>query len=386
MGLTARKISVFTGARSEYGPLKPLLTAFQKDPYFDLELVVAAGHLNLSQGKTISEIEQDGFPIGITIDNLIEDKNAAAVSISNGKLQIELAEYFTKHKPDLLVVLGDRSELIAVVSTALFQSIPVAHLSGGEITEGATDNQVRHAVTKMSHIHFPTTEIYADNIRKMGEEDWRICVAGEPGLDDVLHLEVPDEKSFRAQYAIPESVPFILSTFHSETINNSINRSFITELVDKLVATTNYQLLFTAANVDVGGIEINETLQELSKTNPRVHFVESLGKTNYYAAQHYASLMLGNSSSGLIEAQSFGIPVINVGSRQQGRLRNPNSLDVPVNINKIIDAVKTVSSEEFKQQYIGKPNLFGDGKACERILAFLKVLNWETLLLKKSTF
>lgn len=386
MGLTTRKIIVFTGARSEYGPLKPLLTAFQKDPYFDLELVVAAGHLSLTQGKTISEIERDGFPIGIAINNLVEDKNAAAVSISNGKLQIELAEYFTQNKPDLLVVLGDRSELIAVVSTALFQSIPVAHLSGGEITEGATDNQVRHAVTKMSHIHFPTTEIYADNIRKMGEEDWRICVAGEPGLDDVLHFEIPDEKSFRMQYEIPENIPFILSTFHSETIDNSINRSFITELVDKLTASTNYQFLFTAANTDVGGIEINEILQELSKTNPRVHFVESLGKINYYAAQHYASLMLGNSSSGLIEAQSFGIPVINVGSRQQGRLRNPNSLDVPVNVNQIIEAVKTASSEEFKQQYIGRPNLFGDGKACERILGFLKNLDWDKLLLKKSTF
>ncbi|AEA44169.1 UDP-N-acetylglucosamine 2-epimerase [Fluviicola taffensis] len=386
MGVDKKKIAVFTGARSEYGPLKPLLSAFQEDPYFDMELIVAAGHLSPSQGNTISEIEKDGFPIGIRIHNMLEENNASAISISNGQLQIELAEYLNQCNPDLVIVLGDRSELVAVVSTALFQSIPVAHLSGGEVTEGATDNQIRHAVTKMSHIHFPTTEIYGENIRKMGEEDWRICVAGEPGLDDVLHLVVPTEKEFRTHYGIPENTPFILSTFHSETINQTINKAFISELIDKLCSLTNYHLLFTAANTDVGGIEINETLLKTSQSNPRVSFVESLGKTNYYAAQHYASCMLGNSSSGLIEAQSFQIPVVNVGSRQQGRLRNPNSVDVAVDVNKVIGAVQFVSSEEFKDQYIGKPNLFGDGRASERILQFLKTIDWNNLLLKKSTF
>jgi len=386
MGLDKKKITVFTGARSEYGPLKPLLTAFREDPDFEMELIVAAGHLSSLQGNTISEIEKDGFPIGARINNLVEENDASAVSISNGKLQIELANYLDKNKPDLLVVLGDRSELIAVVSSALFQSIPVVHLSGGEITEGATDNQIRHAVTKMSHLHFPSTEIYAENIRKMGEEDWRICVAGEPGLDDVLHLSIPTEKEFRSHYEIPENIPFILSTFHSETINQSIDKTFITDLIANLCSSTKAHLLFTAANTDVGGIEINETLLEISKTNPRVSFVESLGKTNYYAAQHYASLMLGNSSSGLIEAQSFQIPVVNVGSRQQGRLRNPNSVDVAVDVQKVIEAVQFVSSEAFKQEYIGKANLFGDGKASERILHFLKSVDWEKLLLKKSTF
>lgn len=386
MGLTKQKIIVFTGARSEYGLLKPLILRLLQEEQFDTKLVVAGGHLCESQGYTIREIEADGFPIAAAIDHMVETEDASGISISNGQLQVEFARFLSNYQPDLVFVLGDRSELIPVVSSCLFQSVPVAHISGGEITEGATDNQVRHAVTKMSHLHFPATEIYQQNILKMGEEAWRICVSGEPGLDDILSLKLPSRSEFYERFQLPESQPVFISTFHSETIGQRINRAFLTELVDALCQKTTAHLLFTAANTDVGGIQINETLEAISKTNNRVTFVPSLGKVNYYAAQRYCSLMLGNSSSGLVEAHSFGIPVVNVGSRQDGRLRNANVIDVAVSVEAILAAAERAQSTEFCEKFRQIPNIYGDGNACDRIVAYLKTIDWNRLLLKRSVF
>lgn len=386
MGLNQRKIIVFTGARSEYGLLKPLVQRLLQEEQFDTKLVVAGGHLCKSQGYTITEIEADGFPVAAAIDHMTETEDASGISISNGQLQVEFARFLSSYQPDLVIVLGDRSELIPVVSSCLFQSVPVAHISGGEVTEGATDNQVRHAVTKMSHIHFPATEIYRQNILKMGEEDWRICTSGEPGLDDILSLTLPTKTEFCQRFNLPENQPIFISTFHSETIGQQIDRVFLTELVNELCGQTDAHLLFTAANTDVGGMEINATLEAISTTNNRVTFVPSLGKLNYYAAQRYCSLMLGNSSSGLVEAHSFGIPVVNVGSRQDGRLRNTNVIDVPVAVEAILQAVKQAQSTEFCEKFRNTPNIYGDGHACERIVEYLKQTNWDNLLLKRSVF
>lgn len=386
MGMTKKKIIVFTGARSEYGLLRPLIQLFLQSPQFDTKIAVAGGHLSSKQGNTLTEIEADQFPIAIKINNLIESEDAAAVSISNAKLQLEFAQFLSDYQPDMVVLMGDRSELIPVVSSCLFQSVPIAHISGGEVTEGSTDNQVRHAVTKMSHLHFPATEIYRQNLLRMGEEDWRICVSGEPGLDEILSMKVPSKADFLAQFNLPADRPIIISTFHSETIGQTINKQFLTELVDSLCAETDVHLLFTAANTDVGGIEINETLQEISALNERVSFVPSLGRVNYYAAQHYCSLMIGNSSSGLVEAHSFGIPVINVGSRQDGRLRNSNVIDVPVSVGSIMEAYSKANQQAFRESYLNTPNIYGDGHACQRIVDFISTTNWEKLLLKRSTF
>lgn len=386
MGLNKRKIIVFTGARSEYGLLKPLIQQLLAEELFDTQLVVAGGHLCHSQGYTVTEIQADGFPVAAAIDHMVETEDAAGISISNGQLQIEFARFLSDYQPDLVIVLGDRSELIPVVSSCLFQSVPVAHISGGEVTEGATDNQVRHAVTKMSHLHFPATETYRENLLKMGEEDWRICVSGEPGLDDILSLTLPSKTEFCQRFNLPADQPIFISTFHSETIGQQINRAFLSELVNELCSKTDAHLLFTAANTDVGGIEINKTLESIAQSNDRVTFVPSLGKLNYYAAQRYCSLMLGNSSSGLVEAHSFGIPVINVGSRQDGRLRNANVIDVQVTVPSILNVLEQAQSAEFCEKFLQIPNIYGDGHACERIVDFLKKTNWSQLLLKRSTF
>lgn len=228
-----KKIAIFTGARSEYGLLKPLILELMKTD-FKFELIVSGGHLDKSQGYTINEIIKDGIPITAEIETTVDDLGFHAINASNAKLQIGFSEYLQKNKPDLVIVLGDRSELISVVSSCLFASIPVAHISGGEVTEGATDNQVRHAVTKMAHIHFPATEIYKQNILRMGEEEWRICVSGEPGLDDVLSTILPSKEEFYERFSIPKDKELVIATFHSETIGQTINKQFLTELIKAL--------------------------------------------------------------------------------------------------------------------------------------------------------
>lgn len=381
-----KNIAIFTSARSEYGLLKPLIETLNHDPAFHVHLLVGGGHFSHEQGFTVNEIIADGMTIAASFPFLIHDPSSACVSRSNGLLQLQISEYFLHHPIDLLIVLGDRSELIAVVSSALFQAIPIAHISGGEVTEGATDNQVRHAVTKMSHLHFPATQTYQENLLRMGEEAWRICVAGETGLDSILSMPFPSKAAFFERYQLSTDQPLLLATLHSETIQQSIDAAFLTRLIEQLLATTSYQLLFTAANTDHGGTAINATLEQLAQQYPRLTFVRSLGKSNYYAALRYADLVLGNSSSGLVEAQSFNVPVVNVGSRQDGRLRNANVLDAPVEVNAILTAIEAVTQASFTKQYEGKANIYGDGKACERIIQFLHTLDWSKLLLKRSVF
>ncbi len=381
-----KNIAVFTSARSEYGLLKPLINGLNQHSEFKLHLLVGGGHFSQEQGFTVNEILADNITISASFPFLIHDPTPAAVSRTNGLLQLQISDYFLNHPIDLLIVLGDRSELIAVVSSALFQSIPIAHLSGGEVTEGATDNQVRHAITKMSHLHFPATQIYKENLLRMGEEAWRICVSGEPGLDSILSMTFPTKMDFVSQYQLSPDKPILLATLHSETIQQAIDQPFLTALIKQIVETTPYQILFTAANTDIGGAIINEALEKLAQHYSQLTFVRSLGKTNYYAALRYADLVLGNSSSGLVEAQSFNVPVINIGSRQAGRLRNPNVYDVPVNVHATLQAMHKVMQPSFTKEYLGKTNIYGDGQACPRIIKFLQDLDWSRLLLKRSVF
>ena len=382
---TKKTIAVFTSARSEYGLLKPLIIRLKEEEQFEIKLLVGGAHYLEQQGFTYKEILEDGFTIDYALPYMINDCTRESLTRSNGLLQIQFSDYLSNHQTDLLIVLGDRSELIPVVSTAMLLGIPVAHISGGEITEGSTDNQVRHAVTKMAHIHFPATETYKNNILRMGEEDWRICVAGEPGLDSILSMSYPDKKELFKSLELDSSRPVILSTFHPETIDNKINASFIAELSSKIIET-NYQVLFTAANTDLGGNEINAALEKLSLSSKDIHFVKSLGKLRYYSMLKYSTLVLGNSSSGLVEAQSYKLPAINVGNRQLGRLRNKNVYDVEANVDKILEALSFVQDNKFKDLFAKEENIYGDGHASERMVSYLKKTDFNKLLHKRSVF
>jgi GDP/UDP-N,N'-diacetylbacillosamine 2-epimerase (hydrolysing) len=380
-----RKIAVFTSIRSEYGLLSPLLKRLDAHPAFELKVLAGGAHLLSSYGYTINQIKKDGFEIDGVFPFLVADEEKDSLSRSLANLQFQIGAYFSKSTPDLLIVLGDRVELIPVVMAAILCQVPVAHISGGETTEGAIDNQIRHALTKLSHIHFPAMEQYAKNIERMGEESWRVKATGEPGLDLVQEIPLLEEEELFRQLGISKGKPIVIATFHPETINNSITPEFV-EKVFLAVLQKGFRILVTASNFDEGGSVLNRLYEKMANENQDIMYIPSLGQLRYYSFLKQAYVMLGNSSSGPVEAQTFGLPVINVGERQKGRIINPNILDVDAQVDAINLALDEIESPAFKNKYVGKPNVYGDGFACSRIIEYLEKVPWDSLFLKKDQF
>ncbi len=382
-----RNIAVFTSIRSEYGVLLPILKKIELDSQFNLELLVGGAHLLLEHGKTINEILNDGFSISHKFPFLYTDSEVSANIRSMALLQLQMGDYLIASKPDLLLVVGDRFELLSVVTAALMLGVPIAHISGGDVTEGTIDNQIRHAISKMSHIHFTGTENSRNNLLRMGEEDWRVINTGEPGIDCILEITTLKKDDLYLELGLDLSKKTVISTFHPETISNKIDSDFIKKLFNNLfVEFPDYQFLVTSSNFDSGGNEINETFIELAINNKNLVFIKSLGQKKYYSILEYADFMLGNSSSGIIEAQSFDLAVVNIGNRQKGRERNLNTIDVEVSINKIIEASLLATNYEFKDKFKFKENLYGNGNCSTKIIEFFKDLDYSKLLLKKNTF
>jgi GDP/UDP-N,N'-diacetylbacillosamine 2-epimerase (hydrolysing) len=381
-----KKIAVFTSIRSEYGLLSPLIRKLHHSELFELQLLVGGAHLLEEFGMTIDEIRKDRFPISCTFNFLTEKKRKDALSYSLSILQKQFGEYILKFAPDLMVLMGDRIELMPVATACLLYNVPLAHISGGEITEGAQDNQVRHAITKMAHIHFPATEEYKSNIMRMGEEEWRICVSGEPGLDLLNTINYIPKTELYRELKLDARKKLIICTFHPETISRKITPQFVQSTLEQITSQTGYQVLVTAANFDQGGTMINSMLEELSANNKNIIYVKSLGQRRYYSVLKFASLMLGNSSSGILEAQSFNLPVVNVGDRQKGRTINPNVCHVTINVREIIKAIDHVMTPDFKSKYHNQKNIFGDGTACEKIMRYLEKVDFEKLIYKKTIF
>ena len=381
-----KNIAVFTSIRSEYGLLSPLIRAIDKDFDFSLDLLVGGAHLIKEYGETVNQIIADGFKISETFDFLDINNQDDFSTSSLSKLQEQIGKYFYFNRPDLIFVLGDRYELIPVASSALLYNIPIAHISGGETTEGAIDNQIRHALTKMAHLHFPATDIYKRNILKMGEEEWRICTSGEPGLDEILNMDFIDKDDLFEDLGLSLNKKTICCTFHPQTIDNLIDGDFVKILLKKISCYDEFQVLITASNFDNGGREINKVIKKFASENKDVVFVQSLGQKRYYSLLKHADIMIGNSSSGLVEAQSFNLPVINVGNRQKGRLSNVNVINCEIDINEILRNMKFGISDEFKTVFYNKSNIYGNGTACAKIIEFLKALPSNNLLIKKDIF
>jgi GDP/UDP-N,N'-diacetylbacillosamine 2-epimerase (hydrolysing) len=382
-----KNIAVFTSIRSEYGVMVPVLKKLNESPEFNLSLLVGGAHLLLEHGRTVDEIEKDGFDIAHKFPFLFSDNEPTVNNRSMAVLQLQMGDYLAYNRPDLLMIIGDRFELLPVVNSALILNIPIAHLSGGDVTEGAIDNQIRHAVSKMSHIHFTGTENSRNNLIKMGEEDWRIFNTGEPGIDCILSTEPIAKKELYNELGLDENKNLIITCFHPDTINNSINPQFLSNLFKRLLNDyPENQYLVTSSNFDAGGSEINETFFKLAEQNKNIFFVKSLGQKRYYSILRYAYFMLGNSSSGIIEAQSFKLPVINVGNRQQGRERNANVIDVESDIDSIGKAIVILKDPEFLTNVNNSVNIYGTGNCSGKIINVLLNIDKDKLLLKKSTF
>lgn len=377
-----RTIGVVTSSRADYGIYRPLLQAIAADPELDLTLYVTGMHLAPEHGLTVTAIEADGFAIAARVEGLLADDSACGIAQSMGLTTLGFARAFARSRPDLLLVLGDRFEMHAAALAALPFNLPMAHIHGGELTAGAIDDALRHSLTKLSHLHFVATEVYAARVRQLGEEPWRVVVSGAPGLDALAGFVPLAPVELELRIGLPLDPAPLLVTFHPLTLWPGQVEEQVGELLAAL-DQSGLPVVFTAPNADSGGRRIAAMLANYVATRANTRLVTSLGSAGYFSLMGRAAAMVGNSSSGLIEAPSFALPVVNIGDRQEGRVRGVNVLDVGHGREEIAAAIARAIAPAFRQSLIGRPNPYGDGQACGRILELLKSVALDARLLKK---
>lgn len=375
-----RKILYITGTRADYGLMKSVLKAIEEHPKLELEIVATGMHLMPEFGMTIKEIKKDGFKIH-EIDATYENDNKESMTNFVGKCIQLLTKKIKEIKPDIILLLGDRGEMLAGAIVGAYLTIPVAHIHGGDITS-TVDEPIRHAITKLAHIHFPATEKSAERIIKMGEDQSRVFVVGAPGLDTILSekLIAPDELSKR--YYLDLSKPILLVVQHPVTTEIEGAHEQIRETLEA-VLELKHQTVFVYPNADAGGRKMIEVIKEYEEY-PFINSFKSIPHREYLSLMGIAGVMIGNSSSGIIEAPSFGLPVVNIGSRQEGRQRAENVIDVDYDKEQIKAAIKkALYDEDFKEKVKNCKNPYGDGKAGVNIADVLSKIKIDKNLLQK---
>ena len=378
-----RRIGVVTVSRSDYGHLRPVLEGIRRAGDLELILFAAGMHLEPDFGSTVREIEADGFAIAERIAMLERGDSPEAVAVSTGRGVEGFARAFARRRPDLLVVLGDRFEMLAAAVAALPFALPVAHIHGGEVSEGAMDNQIRHAITKLSHLHFASAEPHARRIAQMGEEAWRIHTVGGPGIDRIATAETLSREALARELDLPGEGPWLLVTFHPVTLEHRDTASHVDELLAALEKTDG-TLVITYPNADTSGRLIIDRLEEFAARHAgRCRLARNLGERLYLALLRHADVMIGNSSSGLIEAPSFGLPAVNIGARQRGRLRGANVIDVEPARDEILRGIETAQTPAFRARARAAANPYGDGRAAPRIVEALRTVQIDARLIQK---
>jgi UDP-hydrolysing UDP-N-acetyl-D-glucosamine 2-epimerase len=340
-------------------------------------------HLSEKFGMTVHDIQADGFDIAARVQIPITGGDASDISRAIGEGTLGFTKVFQQNRPDILLVLGDRFEILAAVVAALPFRIPIAHLHGGELTFGALDESMRHAITKMSHLHFVATEEYARRVMQMGEEPWRVTVSGAPGLDNLNQIERLSKSDWESRFGATLHDDFLLVTFHPVTLEADQTAYHIDELLAALVSS-GHAILFTIANADPGGQIINTKIESFVQKNEKAQLVDNLGTQGYFTAMQHARAMVGNSSSGIIEAPSFGLPVVNIGSRQDGRARAANVIDVDYHRDAILMGIRKATDARFRAAVSGRLNPYGDGRAAARIVDKLKSVPLDQSLIVKK--
>jgi GDP/UDP-N,N'-diacetylbacillosamine 2-epimerase (hydrolysing) len=377
-----RKIAVVTGTRAEYGILKPVLEAIKAQDGLELALVVTGMHLSHEFGYTAAEIEKDGFKITARVDMMPENDTPAAMASSIGQGITGMVQAWTKLQPDIILVLGDRTEPLAATISGAYMNIPIAHIHGGDIC-GNIDDSSRHAITKFAHIHFPATATSARRIIKMGEEKWRVHMVGSPSLDVILHEPLVNGNVLSKKLELDLTKPFILLTQHSVTSQSDDAASQMRETLEAVI-TFKRLTIITYPNSDAGGRRIIEVIKEYDKY-PFIKAFPSLPRREYLSLMKLASVMVGNSSSGIVEAPSFGLPVVNIGIRQQDRERGANVIDVGHDKLEIIKAIKKALTDSVFIKEVKKcRSPYGDGKASPRIAKILSQIETTPALLQKK--
>ena len=377
-----RTIGVVTTARADYGIYLPVLRQIRADPDLGLHLMVTGMHLSPEFGLTVRDIQADGFHIGERIETLLSSDTPEGVAKSMGLGTLGFAQAYARFRPDLLLVLGDRFEMHAAVVASLPFKIPVAHIHGGESTQGAIDEAMRHSITKMSHLHFVAAESYARRVIQMGEETWRVMVSGAPALDNLRFFSLPSQEELDREYGLDPADPFLLVTFHPVTLEYEETEHHVTELLSAL-DQVDYPLVITYPNADTCGRRIIQMIKEFGAGHTKVLLIDNLGTQGYMSMMSHARAMVGNSSSGIIEAASFRLPVVNIGSRQDGRLRAPNVIDVGYSRSEVLAGIQQAVSSHFGSGLAGLTNPHGDGHAAERIVDVLKATPIDDRLMLK---
>ncbi|OGL46808.1 MAG: UDP-N-acetyl-D-glucosamine 2-epimerase, UDP-hydrolysing [Candidatus Schekmanbacteria bacterium RBG_16_38_10] len=369
-----RKIAVVTGTRAEYGLLYWIIKGIHEDTELELQLIVTGMHLSPEFGLTVKEIEKDGFPIAERVEMLLSSDTETAVATSMGLGMIGFAKAYEHLRPDILVVLGDRFEILSAVASAVPFRIPVAHIHGGESTEGAMDELFRHAITKMSHIHFTATDVYSDRIIQMGEAPQNVYCFGAPGIDNISRFKLLDKHTLSIELGLPGKRPWGVVTFHPSTLEKDKADPQMNEILKAVRTFSDIFWIFTLPNADVESTVIIRKVKDfVQKNSDSSVLFSSVGQLNYLSLLKHAALMVGNSSSGIIEAPSFALSVVNIGDRQRGRVRASNVIDVfTCQESEIVAAIRRALSEEFKSILKGLKNPYGTGDASEKIVDVLK--------------
>ncbi|WP_320113080.1 UDP-N-acetylglucosamine 2-epimerase [Draconibacterium orientale] len=377
-----KKICIVTGTRAEYGLLYWLIKGVHEDPDLELQLLVTGMHLSPEFGLTWKQIEDDGFPLTRKIEILLSSDTAVGISKSNALAQISFAESYEQLKPEIVILLGDRTETFAAASAALVAGIPIAHIHGGELTEGAYDDAIRHSITKMSHLHFTATEEYRNRVIQLGEQPDKVFIVGAIGLDNIKKLPLLNKPDFEQSINCKLKGKNLLITFHPVTLEDQSAGEQFQNLVDALDELENTLLIFTKPNSDKNGRVIIKMLDDYVKTNSHkaISFT-SLGQLRYLSAIQYMDAVVGNSSSGIIEVPVFNVPTVNIGDRQKGRITgesiincNPEKHDISNALNKAFSFNKSLK--------IHHP--YGKGDSTEQILSTLK--NITQIELKKQFY
>lgn len=364
-----KSICVVTGTRAEYHILYPLLVKLLQSERYELKLVVTGAHLHRQYGETFREIENSGIPIAAKIPILSGEDSVSDINVAMSKAILGMDDFVSVEKPDLMVLLGDRYELMAAAIVAMNHRIPIAHISGGETTEGAIDESVRHCITKMSSIHFPCCEVYRKRIIQLGENPARVFNVGDLGVENTLLAPRMEKHELEKSLGFDLSGCFGVLTFHPVTLGDDTAGEDFGEILTALDHMADLKIVFTKANADSGGMTINRMIDEYTENNKeRCISVHSLGLTRYLTAISLADVVIGNSSSGIVETPSFATPTVNIGDRQKGRVQAKNILNCETKADDIERAIRKALSDEFRDYVKDTVNPFGDGTASDQIL------------------
>lgn len=379
-----RKICFFTGTRAEYGIMSRLMRMVADSPDCEIQIIATNMHLSPEFGLTYKEIEADGFHINKKVEMLLSSDTANGTVKSMGLATIGFADALEDLRPDLAVILGDRYEMLCAAQSCLIYKIPVAHLFGGEVTEGAYDDAIRHAITKLSHLHFTSTEEYRQNIIQMGEQPDQVFHVGALGVNNIKNEPVMPLQELEQSLNFPLGEKFLLVTFHPVTMETGTAAKQCDDLIHSLAEINNeYQLLFTLPNSDTDGrIIISKVNDYVNRHSDKAFAISSLGKKRYYSALKYATAVVGNSSSGLVEAPSFHIPTLNIGNRQKGRTRGISVVDVPATYYGIRDGLRKVLSKEFRETAYNSTNPYEKENTVENIYKVISIWPLANILQK----